>query len=124
MAEVDFKAINNALEEIVKVRAALDKLDYDNPEYDEQEEKLHNLEDDFQENFGRQLEKVLQDVHNKYCPDSDVLMPIAYLGEGVSVELKSFPGADVRMRLDVNPLRIFLRISGKEQLVWKPGTRM
>lgn len=121
MAEVDFKALNKALEEIVKVRTELDKLDYDNPEYDEKEEKLHDLEDDFQENFGRQLEKILQQVHHQYCPDSDVLMPIAYLGEGVSVELKAQPGKDARMRLDVNPLRIFITLRGKEQLVWEAG---
>lgn len=121
MAEVDFKALNKALEEIVKVRAELNKLDYDNPRYDEEEEKLHDLEDDFQENFGRALEKILQQVHNQYCPESDVLMPIAYLGEGVSVELKSQPGKDARMRLDVNPLRIFITLRGKEQLVWEAG---
>ncbi len=121
MAETDFKAINKALEEIVKVRTELDKLDYDNPEYDAQEERLHDLEDDFQENFGRQLEKILQQVHNKYCPDSDVLMPIAYLGEGVSIELKSQPERDARMRLDINPLRIFISLRGKEQLVWEAG---
>jgi hypothetical protein len=122
MAEADFKAINKALGEIVKVRSELEKLDYDNPDYDEQEERLHNLEDDFQETFGKQLEKILQQVHNKYCPDSDVLMPIAYLGDGVSVELKSQPGKDARMRLDVNPLRIFISLRGKEQLVWEVGT--
>ena len=122
MAEADFKAINKALGEIVKVRSELEKLDYDNPDYDEQEERLHNLEDDFQETFGKQLEKILQQVHNKYCPDSDVLMPIAYLGDVVSVELKSQPGKDARMRLDVNPLRIFISLRGKEQLVWEVGT--
>lgn len=121
MAEADFKAINKALEEIVKLRTELNKLDYDNPEYDEQEERLHTLEDDFQETFGRQLEKILQQVHNKYCPESDVLMPIAYLGEGVSIELKSQPEKDARMRLDVNPLRIFITLRGQEQLVWEAG---
>ncbi len=122
MAETDLDALNKALAEIVKARADLNKLDYDNPEYDEQEERLHDLEDDFQEKYGKQMEKILQQVHNKYCPDSDVLMPIAYLGEGVSVELKSQPAKDVRMRLDVSPLRIFISSSGREQLVWQAGS--
>ncbi|GIV35653.1 MAG: hypothetical protein KatS3mg032_0032 [Cyclobacteriaceae bacterium] len=122
MAEVDLDALNKALTEIVKARTDLNKLDYDNPAYDEQEERLHDLEDDFQEKYGKQMEKILQQVHNKYCPESDVLMPIAYLGEGVSVELKSQPAKDVRMRLDVSPLRIFISASGREQLVWQAGS--
>ncbi len=121
MTAVDFDAVNRALTKIVQARAKLNKLDYDNPAYDEQEERLHDLEDEFQETYGRQLEKILQKVHNQYCPDSDVLMPIAYLGEGVSVELKSQPMREARMRLAVNPLRIFITLAGKEQLVWSAG---
>jgi hypothetical protein len=121
MATTDMEVLNRALAEIVQAKAALDKLDYDNPDYDKLEEKLHDLEDDFQDQYGWQLEKILQQVHDTYCPDSDVLMPIAYLGEGVSVELKSQPGAEARMRIAVNPLRILISTRGREQLVWQAG---
>jgi hypothetical protein len=48
-----------------------------------------------------------------------VLLPIAYLGEGVPVELEKFPGKDVKLALEANPPRLFLRVKDKQQLVWE-----
>ncbi len=58
--------------------------------------------------FGEYLEEVLQEVHDKLSPDTDVLFPTAYLAktytvspknefsvstaEGVFVEVDSMPG--------------------------------
>ena len=92
---MDIKAVNKALKEIVDARAALAKVDYSNPEYDDLEEKLHDLEDDFQDTYGEYMEDILQKVHDEHCPDSDVLLAIAYLGEGVPVELDKFPGREL-----------------------------
>lgn len=116
---MDIAALDKALRQIVKARAELKKVDYNNPAYDDLEEKLHDMEDDFQEHYGPFLEEVLQKVHDQHCPDNDVLLPIAYLGEGVPVELDKFPGKDVRLKLDVNPPRIFLKLNDKQQLVWE-----
>ena len=63
---MDAKAIDQALQEIIKNRLELLKLDYSNPQYDDLEEKLHDLEDVFQDNFGEELERALQDVHDEY----------------------------------------------------------
>jgi hypothetical protein len=119
MAGIDVKAVNQALAEIVRVRSHLLKLDYSNPEYDSHEERLHDLEDDFQENYGKYMEQILRQVHQCYCPESVVLIPIAYLGEGVYVKLKSDHQADARLQIAVNPLRIYLTLKGKKELVWK-----
>ena len=85
---MDIKGLDKALQQIVDCRAELSKIDYNNPKYDDLEEKLHDLEDNFQDEYGDFLEDALQGIHDKYCPDNDVLLPIAYLGAGISVELE------------------------------------
>ncbi len=115
---MDIKALDKALQEIVKKREELGKIDYNNPKYDDLEEKLHDLEDAFQDSYGDYLEEALEQVHEEYCPDSDVLMPIAYLGKGVFVEAEKFPGKEVKLVLAPSPARFLLQVGGKEQVVW------
>ncbi len=116
---MDIKALDKALQQIVNTKEELQKIDYNNPQYDDLEEKLHDMEDEFQDTYGAYLEGVLQKVHDEHCPENDVLMPIAYLGDGVPIELEKLPGKNVRLALEVNPLRIFLRLKDKQQLVWE-----
>jgi hypothetical protein len=132
---MDVKALDQALQEIIKNRMELLKLDYNNPQYDDLEEKLHDLEDAFQETYGDELENALQEVHDEYCPDSDVLVPIAYIAkqytingkneyavsntEGVFVEMDDYPGKDTRLVIVPNPVRIVLNIgSDVQKVVW------
>jgi hypothetical protein len=116
---MDLKALDQALLKIVKKREELGKLDYNNPKYDDLEEELHDLEDDFQEEYGDFLEQALQQVHEEYCPDNDVLMPIGYLGQGVPVEVDKLPGKDTRLVLAPSPVRIILSVGkDKQQVVW------
>jgi hypothetical protein len=117
---MDIKAIDKALLEIVKKRDELAKIDYNNPKYDDLEEQLHDLEDDFQDEYGEYLEGILQKVHDEFCPDNDVLLPIGYLGQGVIVEVDKLPGKDTRLVLAPNPLRIVLTVGrDKQQIVWE-----
>jgi hypothetical protein len=132
---MDISAIDKALREIIECRNELSKIDYSNPKYDDLEEKLHDLEDDFQDNYGDFMEEVLQEIHDEYCPDSDVLLPIAYLanqyaisdkqeysvaiGEGVYVEMDDYPGKDTKLVILPNPVRIQLNIGAEQQkVVW------
>ena len=116
---MDIKALDKALQEIVKKREELGKIDYNNPKYDDLEEQLHDLEDAFQDNFGDYVEEALQNVHDQYCPDNDILMPIAYLGKGVFVEADKFPGKETRLTLVPGPTRIVLSIGkDKNEVVW------
>lgn len=116
---MDVKALDKALLEILKKREELAKLDYNNPKYDDIEEQLHDLEDDLQEEFGGYLEDAFQDVHDELCPDNDVLMPIAYLGKGVPVEVDKFAGKDTKLILATTPPRIILSIGkDKQEVVW------
>jgi len=117
---MDIQALDAALQEIIKKRDELGKIDYNNPKYDDLEEELHDMEDDFQDNFGDYLEEALQNVHDEFCPDNDVLMPIAYLGQGVIVEVDKLPGKDTRLALIPSPVRIILTVGkDKQQVVWQ-----
>lgn len=117
---MDIKALDAALQQIIKKREELSKIDYNNPKYDDLEEALHDLEDDFQDNYGDYVEEALQSVHDEFCPDNDVLMPIAYLGQGVIVEVDKLPGKDTRLVLAPSPVRIILTVGkDKQQVVWE-----
>jgi hypothetical protein len=116
---MDIKALDTALQTIIKKREELDKLDYSNPKYDDLEEQLHDLEDAFQDEYGDFIENALQEVHDELCPDNDVLMPIAYLGKGIYVEVDKYPNKDTKLMLLPGPTRLVLNI-GKErqEVVW------
>lgn len=116
---MNVKALDKALQEILKKREALGKIDYSNPKYDDLEEQLHDLEDQFQEDYGEPLEEILQTVHDEVCPDNDVLMPIAYLGKGVPVETDKYAGKDTKLILAPDPTRIILIIGkDKQEVMW------
>lgn len=116
---MDANAVDKALQVLVKKRNELAALDYSNPKYDDLEEQLHDLEDDFQDKYGADLENVLQTVHDQHCPDNDVLLPIAYMGDGVPVELDNHPGKEAWIILEADPLRILLRTGkDKKEVVW------
>jgi hypothetical protein len=116
---MDVKALDTAIQEIIKKREELGKLDYNNPKYDDLEEELHDLEDDFQDNYGDHLEEALQGVHDKFCPDNDVLLPIAYIGKGVPVEVDQYAGKDTKLVIIPGPTRIMLLVGNdKQEVVW------
>jgi hypothetical protein len=73
--------IDEAMIAILEKRLELSKLNYSDDTYDDVEEMLHDLEDDFNEKYGDQLEDILEKVHLKHCPESDVLLPTAYLAK-------------------------------------------
>ena len=119
---MDLKELDAELREIEKRKAALGKLHYNDPKYDDLEEELHDLEDDLQDKHGEYLEEALQKVHDDVCPDNDLLMPIAYLGKGVPVDVEKLPGKDTRLILVTNPPRIILAVGKeKQEVVWTAG---
>ena len=132
---MDLKELDRELQEIIKRRMELQKIDYNNPKYDDLEEELHDLEDSFHVKFGDYLEEALQQVHDEHCPDTDVLYPIAYIAksyvindknefsvspnEGVYVEVDKLPGKDTKLVIVPNPPRVILNIGkDRQQVVW------
>lgn len=137
---MDIQALDKALTALVEKKNELAGLNYNDPRYDEAEEQLHDMEDDFQKKYGEYLEDALHVVHDDICPDNDVLLPIAYLADkyvkvgekpdgstlwdtdmkqGVLVDVDDYPGKPARLVLVPNPTRLMLAVSGvgKEE-VW------
>lgn len=130
---MNWNKLDQDLTVIVEKRIALDKIKYADPEYDEIEEELHDLEDAFNEEFGERLEDELEKIYDQLSSDSDVLLPSAYLAnrylpllpdangivsyevkgqEGVPIDSEQFDGQDVRLVLIPNPARFVIRING------------
>ena len=131
--------LNQALIDLVEKKIQLSQLDYSDQQYDEVEEALHDQEDQFVEEYGEYLEDVLADVHDTLCPDSDVLLPIAYVANkydkeeengktiyyaadgGVIVDVDKYPDQITRLVLVPGPTRLVLQIGRKQaEVVWKP----
>lgn len=131
---MDIKALDHDLVELVEKKSQLSNLDYSDEIYDQIEEELHQLEDKFLESYGTYLEDALHEVHDEYCPDTDVLLPIAYLPnkimkngdeyevdarEGVYVEVDDYEGDDTKLVLLPRPTRIILQINPTHrEVVW------
>lgn len=134
MAYMDFEKLDVELSKIVKMRIKLSEITYADPNYDDIEEELHDLEDDLNEEFGDELEVKLEDIYATLVSDNDVLLPSAYLAnkyvpmlpdargvitydvqgkEGVPIESEQFDGQDVRIVLVPNPTRFVMVINGR-----------
>lgn len=131
---LDFSLIADKINE-------LDELSYSDERYDDLEEQLHDLEDTFLEEFGQDLEEAIADVHDEFCPDNDVLLPVAYFaknyirnqkdhkgrysydieyGEGVPVEVDDFPDQEVRIVLVPGPTRLIVTVGDTaKQVAWR-----
>jgi hypothetical protein len=137
---MDIKKLDQVLLEIAEKKNQLNKLTYADKNYDVVEEELHDLEDDFVDEYGDFLEDALHTVHDEYCPDNDVLLSTAYLAkrymetgknsdgtpaydvdfnEGVLVEVDDYPGQPCKLVIVPNPCRIILQISATQrEVVW------
>jgi hypothetical protein len=130
---MDYNKLDKELTEIVERRIALSKIPYADESYDDIEEELHDLEDDFNEEYGDELEAELEKIYAKLKSDNEVLLPSAYLAntyipmlpdaggtisyevkgkEGVPIESEQFDGQDVRIVIIPNPTRFVMQIKG------------
>lgn len=139
---MDTEKMNDDLVNLVLKKNELYRLDYNNPEYDTVEEELHALEDEFLKIHGKELEEVFKHIHDEFCPENEVLLPIAYLAnkykvkkrndgdiefsvsldEGVIVDVDNYSDRLTRLVLVPNPSRILLQINNSHsEEVWKTG---
>lgn len=136
---MDAKELDRDLVGIIKVKNELAQIDYNDAEYDQVEEKLHDKEDDFVEKYGTYLDQVLKKVHERHCPETEILLPIAYLAkkytgngdtvfdvthdEGVLVEADEYPGQLTRLVLVPGPTRLVLQVGmNSRKEVWNSET--
>jgi len=132
---MDINALNKRLEGVADKINKINDLKYDSEEYDLEEEELHNMEDELMDQYGDYLEEAFDEVHDEFCPDTDVLLPIAYLAkeyikyedgsydvkynQGVPVEVDDYPGKETKLALVPSPTRIILQIDeNTREEVW------
>ena len=60
--------MDDAIIAILEKRLELSQLTYADEKYDDIEEELHDLEDDFNDEYGTELENLLDSIHDQYCP--------------------------------------------------------
>jgi hypothetical protein len=138
---MNWEKIDQELTEIVQQRNQLSALEYSDENYDDLEEQVHDLEDDFNENYEEILAPELENIYAKLKSDSDVLLPTAYLANyyqemlpdskgsityevtgnhGVPIESDQLGKVDLRIVLIPNPVRFVLLINGKQlKELWK-----
>lgn len=138
---MDLNQLDKDLTVIIELRIKLSTFSYADQEYDDIEEELHDLEDDFNDNYGEDLERELDKIYGLLNSDNDVLLPSAYLAnqyvplmpdargivsyevkgkQGVPIESEQFDGQDVRLVLISNPARIVMQINGRSlKDVWR-----
>ena len=138
---MNWEKIDQELTEIVQQRNQLSALEYSDENYDDLEEQLHDLEDDFNENHEEVLAPELEKIYTKLKSDSDVLLPTAYLAnhyqemlpdakgsityevsgkQGVPIESDELGKVDLRIVLVPNPIRFVVLINGKQLTeLWK-----
>jgi hypothetical protein len=126
--------LNKALIDLLEKRTELSKLKYSDPTYDDIEEELHDMEDDFTDTYGDFMEQAIAKVHKEFCSESDVLLATSYLpkvvnkvgddyeftaNEGVLVEMDDLPALEARLLLLPSPPRMLLLTPGETIEVWK-----
>lgn len=138
---MNWEKLDKELTEIVEKKNQLSAMDYSDEKYDDLEEAIHDLEDDFNENYEGVLEKEFEKIYTRLKSDTDILLPTAYIAnkykpvlpdangivtyevtgrEGVPIESDQFDRQDVRLVLVPNPVRILMIINGKSvKDIWK-----
>lgn len=132
---MDVQQLNLDLCKILDKKNELNGLQYNDPAYDQIEEDIHKLEDQFQKQYGDFLEEALYSIHDEYCPDNEVLMAIAYIPgkvskngdkyivdpkDGVFVEADDFGTGDTRLIMLPDPVRLVMQVSpDRQEVLWK-----
>jgi predicted nuclease with TOPRIM domain len=138
---MNWEKLDQQLTEIVQQRNQLSQLEYSDENYDDLEEQLHDLEDEFNEEYEEVLSPELENIYSKIKSDTDVLLPTAYLAnsykemqadakgivtyevsgaQGVPVESDQLGKVDLRIVLVPNPARFVLLVNGNQlKELWK-----
>ncbi|MCS7004840.1 MAG: hypothetical protein NZM38_05890 [Cytophagales bacterium] len=132
---MSFQKANKLLVDIIKCRLELSQLAYNDPKYDEIEDRLHILEDIFENDFGKTLKKVIQEVYEKYSSKEKVLSPISYIAreyylvdqetyhcnaqQGILVKMPKLTDKPLRLAFLPNPLRLIVSLDENNQYeIW------
>ncbi len=136
---MDIIKLNQDFERIAEKKTALTQLDKESEGYGETSKALDQMLDQFIADYGTYLEEVLYEIHDEYCPDSDVMSPLAYIAnkyvrresnrfevestEGVEVYVDDFPEGNHKMVMVPSPCRLVIQNEGGfKEIVWQAGS--
>jgi hypothetical protein len=138
------KDLDELLSKLVIKRNELAGMAYADPKYDTLEDEIHELEDDFNDEFGDNINDILESVHDDLCPDTDILLPTAYLAkkykvvgttpeglnlydveglDGVPITLDKAPNKEARLVIIPGPFRLVLMLGKQRKTVWEAGLK-
>jgi len=140
---MNFERLNDDLLYLIELRNELKIMNFNDEDYDEKEDEVNSVEDAFNEKYGKFLEEVLIKIHQGVAPETDVLLPTAYLAkeyiqtdedeegdpiyrirasEGISVETRfdDDSGNPVPGRIVIlpSPLRFALTLDKRTVVLW------
>lgn len=135
---MDIRKLNQDFEKIAEKKTKLSALTGASKDFAIVENELNELLDSFIENYGTFLEEIIYEVHDEFCPDNDVLSPIAYIAkkyvkrasnkfevepsEGVQVDVDDFPEGNNKLVMVPSPCRLIIQNEeGFKETVWQAG---
>ena len=139
---MNFKKINEQVEELIKLNNQLAQMKYNDPLYDELEEKIHGIQDHINDSHKDYFEDVIEEIYGKLKSDDDILNFSDYIAktyvetekntygtqydvspEGcivIGVSHANLKGKTVngKMYVKPNPLRLIFSLGGIEKVMW------
>jgi len=130
---MSYKRLNSDLIDLIDLRNELHEMAFNDPQYDDLEDELHDFEDTFNRRYQELIEPVLIRIHKKLSPEIPHLIPTAYVAnhyeylsetdtyetDGTSgVVLENEQGKKFRLTFVPNPTRLLLTSSKDMQVVW------
>lgn len=139
---MDFKNLNSQVLTLIDLNQQLDTLNYSDPEYDKMEDKIHELQDSLNEDYGVYFDKVLIKAYKQVNCGDDVLNFTDYIARNYSKANENTQGTQYTVDPDdciavtlshdsakgqsfegtlyfqPNPLRLVLSLGAHERILW------
>jgi hypothetical protein len=141
---MDFKVLNEKVLEIIRLNEQLEDINYNDPRYDELEDKVYDLQDEINGQAGKLFDEVMANVYKQLNSKDDILnfsdyIAKTYMTSGsknpdgsirfdevpedsitISVRPEALQGKKVEGKIYIkpNPLRIGFAIGKHERIVW------
>lgn len=141
---MDFSIVNEKVLSIIKLNEKLSRISYNDPSYDELEDKLYDLQDELNDEYGEYFDEIMKNVYKELGCDDDVLNFTDYIAKTyivsgekkpdgslkfdetpensiiirISPEALNGKSINAKIYLKPNPLRIGFAIDKLERIIW------
>ena len=140
---MDFRIVNEKVLTIIKLNEKLSRISYNDPTYDELEDRLYDLQDEVNDQYGEYFDDIMEKVYKELGCEDDVLNFTDYIAKTyvvseeknpdgslkfeipedcivIKISPKALNGKSINAKiyLKPNPLRIGFAIDKLERIVW------